>query len=111
MIESIVDNILQGFDFSYCVTVNVLTYIIIVTIASIKDVVLTKWQKRIVLVLCILIISTIYYFIHTDIKVLVNSSILAPVSWSWVFKPICKRFNIDYKHEKTIKPNKHTRRE
>ena len=44
----------------------------------------------------ILIVGTIYYYIDTPVKILVNSTILAPVSWSWVFKPLCKCFNIDY---------------
>lgn len=30
-------------------------------------------------------------------KILFNSAILSPVFWSWVIKPICKYFNIDYK--------------
>ena len=33
----------------------------------------------------------------SDIKLILNSAILAPVFWSWVMKPICKHFKIDYK--------------
>lgn len=99
MIDSISENILQGFDFSYCLTINILTYIIIKTISSRFGIDFTKWGKRVILLICIAIIGTIYYFINTDIRILVNSSILAPVSWSWIFKPICKHFKIDYKNE------------
>ena len=30
-------------------------------------------------------------------RILLNSAILAPVFWSWIIKPICKYFKIDYK--------------
>lgn len=98
--EQIFEYALQGFDFGYCVAINVLTYLIITAIYDIKGIVLSKWKKRIVLLICITVLSITYAFIGTDLKVLVNSSILAPVSWSWILKPICKQFNIDYKHER-----------
>ena len=44
-----------------------------------------------------IITAIIYYITNSDIKIIFNSFILAPVSWSWIFKPICKKFNIDYK--------------
>ena len=97
MIEQISDNILTGFDFSYCLAVNILTYIVVRFIDSIRSKHLTKWQKRIVLLIAIAILGTAYYLIGTDLRVLVNSSILAPVSWSWVFKPIVKKLNLDYR--------------
>ena len=30
-------------------------------------------------------------------KVIIDSAILVPVSWSWIFKPLCGRLNIDYR--------------
>lgn len=91
-ISDIINSIIQSFDFGFCVTINILTYIIIKLIK--KE--LTTWQKRIVLVINIIIISIIYALIGIDTRVLVNSIVLTPVSWSWIFKPICKKFNIDY---------------
>jgi len=32
-----------------------------------------------------------------DLKLIINSSILAPVFWSWIIKPICKHYKLDYK--------------
>ena len=96
-INEIVSSIIQSFDFGYCVAVNILTYIIIKIFDKSRLTRLTTWQKRIVLIICILILGTVYYFIHADMRIIANSVILAPVSWSWVFKPICKLFNIDYK--------------
>lgn len=89
---NIVQAIVDSFDFGFCVTINILTYIIIQLIKK----PITTWQKRIILVINILIISVIYYFIGIDNRVLVNSIVLTPVSWSWIFKPICKYFKIDY---------------
>ena len=45
----------------------------------------------------VILISIGYYITGTDTKLIINSAILAPVSWSWIFKPICKYLNIDYK--------------
>lgn len=94
MIEGIIDNILANFDFSYCLVINILTYIVIQCVS--RFAIPSTWGKRVILLITILIVGVIYYYIDTPIKILVNSTILAPVSWSWVFKPLCKCFNIDY---------------
>lgn len=95
MIQQIFDNVIEGFDLSYCLVVNIFVYLIIKCF-EIKDKCLTKWQKRIVLVIVIAIMATLYHFIGESSKILINSSILAPVSWSWIFKPLCKIFKVDY---------------
>jgi len=96
-IETIINSIINNFDFTFCVTVNALTYIIIHTIDDGRKKKTTLWQKRIILIIASIITSAFYYHYGTDIKILFNSAILAPVSWSWIFKPICAKFNIDYK--------------
>lgn len=97
--ESIIKQIINNFDISYILVINIATYIFIKCVDKLngeKDV--PTWQKRIILLLCIMCISSIYYINdYDDIIKLVNSSILAPISWSWLLKPICKKFNIDYK--------------
>lgn len=102
MIEEIINNIIttiiSSFDFAYCISVNVLTYLIIKIIDELngkKDV--STWSKRIVLLVVILSTGVLYNLIGYDNKILLNSAILAPVSWSWIIKPICKYFKIDYK--------------
>ena len=98
IITNSIQNTLDSFDFSFCISVNVLTYIVIKTIDEIKGVKnLSTWGKRVVLLICLIIISVIYYFAGMDIKHLTNSAILAPVFWTWIMKPLCKVFNIDYK--------------
>ena len=102
MIEEIINNIItiiiSSFDFAYCISVNILTYLIIKIIDELngkKDV--STWSKRIVLLVVILSTGVIYNLIGCDNKILLNSAILSPVFWSWIIKPICKHFKIDYK--------------
>lgn len=101
MIEIITNSIqttLNSFDFAYCIIVNVLTYLVITTINNKngrKD--LTTWSKRWILLLVILFTGGLYMLLDYDVKTLINSAILAPVFWSWIMKPICKRFKIDYR--------------
>ena len=102
MIEEIINNIIttviSSFDLSYCISVNILTYLIIKIIDELngkKDV--STWSKRIVLLVVILSTGVLYNLIGCDNKILLNSAILSPVFWSWIIKPICKYFKIDYK--------------
>ena len=89
---------LNSFDFAYCIIVNVLTYLIINIINSRNgNVDINKWSKRIILIICIIVVGIIYYFIGSDIKLILNSAIITPVFWSWIMKPICRHFKIDYK--------------
>ena len=102
MIEEIINNIIttiiSSFDFAYCISVNVLTYLIIKFIDSLNgNKTVSTWSKRIVLLVVILFTGVLYNLIGCDNKILLNSAILSPVFWSWVIKPICKYFNIDYK--------------
>ena len=90
-LSQLIDLTLQSFDFGFCIVVNILTYLIIKIIDSKKNKSLTKWQKRLVLLGAILILSIVYYFIGSDLKLIINSSILAPVFWSWIAKPICDK--------------------
>ena len=96
-ISEIVNSIIQSFDFGYCVVVNILVYFVIKLFDNTREQRLSKWQKRIVLIISALLLGVVYYFIGSDMRIIANSIILAPVSWSWIFKPICALFNIDYK--------------
>ena len=98
IIQNIVNLIINSFDFGYCVIINVATYLIIKLIDELNgNKVVPVWGKRLVLITTILIIGTAYYFIDHNPKLLLNSSILAPVFWTWILKPICKKLDIDYK--------------
>lgn len=98
-IKEIIDITIKSFDFSFCLIVNVLTYIIIKFIDGINGTnKVATWIKRIIMLCSVIFISIGYYITGTDTKLIINSAILAPVSWSWIFKPICKYLNIDYKN-------------
>ena len=103
MIEEIINNIvttiISSFDFAYCISVNVLTYLIIKIIDSLNgNKTVSTWSKRIVLLVVIFSTGVLYNLIGCDNKILLNSAILSPVFWSWIMKPICKKFKIDYKN-------------
>ena len=99
VLTNIIQTTLESFDFAFCIAVNILTYLIIkVWDEKNGNKVLTTWQKRSVLLIVILSTGVLYYVLGYDTKTLVNSAILAPVFWSWILKPICKKFKIDYKN-------------
>ena len=96
IISSVIQTTLASFDFAYCVTVNILTYLIITGLAK-KEKSLPKWGKRLVLIIDVFVLGIIWYVATKDIRLVLNSAILAPVFWSWVMKPICQYFKLDYK--------------
>lgn len=93
-----ITTVIGSFDFAYCISVNVLTYLIIKLIDSLNgNKTVSTWSKRIVLLVVIFSTGVLYNLIGCDNKILLNSAILSPVFWSWIIKPICKYFKIDYK--------------
>ena len=97
ILNNIIQTTLESFDFAYCIIVNLMTYLIVSSVNDIINKPLTTWYKRLILLGVIIFIGMIYYLCDGSVKILLNSSILAPVFWSWVLKPICKKFGIDYK--------------
>lgn len=104
-LNQIIELSINNFDFTYCLVVNLLTYLIIKFIDGVnKDKEVKSWVKKVVLLVCILSTGVLYYIYGQDVKILVNSAILTPLAWSWIFKPICKKLGIDYrKIDKVIK--------
>lgn len=98
IINQIIQQVINSFDVAYCFVVNLLTYILISSITTIIHNQITRVWKRLILCVSIVIVSIAYVnFGSIDIRVLINSIVLAPISWSWVLKPIAKRMNWDYK--------------
>lgn len=98
LINQILQTVINSFDVAYCLVVNFLTYILISSIITVIHKQITRVWKRVILCISIIIVSIVYVnFGSIDIRVLINSIILAPISWSWVLKPIAKRMNWDYK--------------
>lgn len=99
-IEEIIDITIKSFDFSFCIIVNILTYVIIKLIDDINGInKVSTWTKRIVMLCSVIVVSIIYYIVEIDLKLIINSAILAPVFWSWIGKPICNKLNIDYRKD------------
>jgi len=99
ILNAIIQTTLESFDFAYCISVNILTYFVISVIndkRGHKDI--STWAKRLILILIILSTGVLYWLAGSETKTLLNSAILTPVFWSWVLKPICKKFKIDYKN-------------
>lgn len=97
IINQILQQLLSNFDITYCVVVNILTYVLITILINICKGDVTRTIKKVILLVSIVIIGVIYYVIGEDIKIIVNSSILAPVSWTWLVKPILAKIGFDYK--------------
>lgn len=97
-IDNIIETTINSFDISFCISVNVLTYMIIqIMTEAIKPKKISIWYKRLIMVLSVIFVSMIYYISGIDNKLIVNSAILAPVFWSWIGKPIVNKLGIDYK--------------
>ena len=97
-ISQIINTTIESFDFGFCVAVNILTYLIIKFIDELNGSrKVATWTKRSVMIITVIAISIAYYITGSNPKFIINSAILAPVFWSWIMKPICKHFKIDYK--------------
>jgi len=96
--SEIIEKTINSFDFGFVLSVNILTYIIIKIVDELNGCFPVKeWTKRLITFICILFLGSIYFLIGVETKLLLNSAILAPVAWTWIFKPIIKKLNIDYK--------------
>lgn len=103
-ISNAINTTIQSFDITYCVVVNILTYLVIKRWDnSIESYNINTWQKRLAFSIVSIIVAIVYYLTGNDIKTIFNSIILAPVSWSWIFKPFCNKFNIGYNKDNDIK--------
>lgn len=94
------------FDLSFMLCVNILTYILIKAIDDLNgDKVVGTWTKRLVMIIsCFAIAAGYKAGGYEETVILINSSVLAPVAWSWIFKPILKKLGVDYKQiDKTNK--------
>ena len=97
IINQIIQQVINSFDFTYCVVVNALTYTLVTVLIYLCKSNVTRTIKKLILLFSIVVVSTIYYAIGVDAKLIINSSILAPISWTWIIKPILSKLGYDYK--------------
>lgn len=88
-----------SFDFAFVICVNVLAYLVIKLVDKLNgDKVVSTWNKRVITLVCAVLMGIIYFSLKLgDVKVVLNSIILSFVFWSWILKPILAFFKIDYK--------------
>lgn len=98
MIENIIDYTINNFNFGYVISINVLAYLVIQLIGYIAKKKINKGVKIVITCVCSICMFLLYGEISDITKdVLVNSTIIAPISWDWIIKPIAEKLNIDYK--------------
>lgn len=97
--DSIIQQLIDNFNFAYMIIINLITYFIIKFIDYINgDKEVKTITKRITLVLITILCFTVYkLFTEIDSIILINSSVLAPVFWSWILRPIMKKLGLGYK--------------
>lgn len=98
-IDSIINSMLSQFDFSYILAINIVTYIFIQIWDNLNgEKLLTTWEKRLMMLVATAIVLFSYKLCHYDNNImLINSTIVAPVFWSWVLKPILSKLGVDYR--------------
>lgn len=98
-VSNIIDTTLSSFDFGLVVIINIATYIVVKIIDEANgEKKINVWLKRVVLLLCTIVMTVVYHFLDgSNDKLILNSAILAPVFWSWIGKPIMKKLGLDYK--------------
>lgn len=103
--ENIFQQLFTNFDLSYIFAINALTYFIIKLIDSYNESTsISIFYKRLILVGVCAIMFPIYYCIwNKELIILINSTIAAPVVWSWIIRPIIKRLNLGYAESNMIK--------
>lgn len=99
MEQTLIKQVFDSFDIIYILMINIVTYFLIKTADYFNgDKKVPVLTKRIFLVLATIIMFCIYkYNNYDDALRLINSSIAAPVIWTWILKPIINKLKIGYK--------------
>lgn len=96
--EQLFQYAITNFDLSFVISINVVAYLIITLLGYIIKKKVSKGIKIGITIVTSILLFLLYGGI-TDCnkEVLLNSSILAPVAWDWIIKPLCNWIKIDYK--------------
>lgn len=101
MEQTLIKQVFDSFDIIYILMINIITYFLIKIADYFNgDKKVPVLTKRIFLVLATIIMFCIYkYNNYDDALKLINSSIAAPVIWTWILKPIINKLKIGYKQD------------
>ena len=100
--EQLFQYVASNFDFAFVISINVVAYLIITLIGYITKKKVSKGIKIGITIATSIMLFFLYGGItDANREVLLNSSILAPVAWDWIIKPLCNWIKIDYKQEET----------
>lgn len=101
MEQTLIKQVFDSFDIIYILMINIVTYFLIKIADYFNgDKKVPVLTKRIFLVLATIIMFCIYkYNNYDDVLKLINSSIAAPVIWTWILKPIINKLKIGYKQD------------
>ena len=96
--EQLFQYAVANFDLSFVISINVVAYLIITLLGYITKKKVSKGIKIGITIVTSILLFLLYGGITDCSKeVLLNSSILAPVAWDWIIKPLCNWIKIDYK--------------
>lgn len=103
MEQTLIKQVFDSFDIIYILMINIVTYFLIKIADYFNgDKKVPVLTKRIFLILATVIMFCIYkYNDYDDVLKLINSSIAAPVIWTWVLKHIINKLKIGYKKDGT----------
>lgn len=97
-IQSIIDIIVNNFNFSLIISINAFTYGIITICNIIFKKEISKLFKIIATIFSIIVLGFIYWKTETISKdIIISSCVSAPLIWDWILKPILNKFKLDYK--------------
>lgn len=101
MEQTLINQVFNSFDIIYIFMINVVTYFLIKTADYFNgDKKVPIVTKRIFLVISTIVMFCIYKSNdYGDSLKLINSSIAAPVIWTWILKPIFNKLKIGYKKD------------
>ena len=96
--EELISQLIPNYNFNLILSINIISYLIIQLLHKIMFT--SKGIKILITIIVSIAMGIIYYFISDmNTEVLINSAILAPLAWDWVFKPILNKIGIDYKKD------------
>ena len=96
--EQLFQYAIANFDLSFVISINVVAYLIITLLGYITKKKVSKGIKIGITIVTSILLFLLYGGItNCNKEVLLNSSILAPVAWDWIIKPLCNLIKIDYK--------------